>query len=726
MKRPSSLGAAWLGWLIMVSLMLLAFAYFPGLDMISPENTQFVLKKGDWATHYLGWAFFRYAEWGYPWGAIPDYYYPNGTNIGYTDSIPLMAMLLRPFDAWLPDHFQYLGLWLIGCWGLQLWTAWGLLGTSPARALALRVPATLLLSFAPVLYLRSPHPALCAHFLILGSLWLYRLPVEAPLRQRIALLVGLSFMGAWIHPYWAVMSLPLAVACLYRWVFFTQEIKAWWGGLVLLLLVGLTVGIWQGLGYFSLSRESQVSGGLGDFSSNLNTYFNAMEFGWLLPPLPAFTRQYEGFAYLGAGLLGLLASWLLCRIWVRPSPDDSLRIWPLWVAGVALAVLALSPKITLGTWVLFDGLPWFDGKHPLHVFRSTGRFIWVSWYLIACALLIAWTRLPFRQGILGLGLWVAVAIQWVDMLPANQVSQAPVPSAETYLTVPQWQPLMAQALRIETYPPLRLALGADGQGPILAELAAIAHKPITMGYVARQGKGEYWQFHQEARKVLETGALQPDVLYVVQLDEALDIERALSHPQVEVQLLDGLLVLIHRDSKAALQERLEALRGQGQEGRLSVKALRSFLARHANHWTVALTDDEATARLAAADRDYLRSRGGEQIERLAFRGAYWALLAQDQVIADSLSAQEASTYTISAGDSVGQSRWPFDMSLRVRGGSQGQRGYLEIPGQPLHSFRRGFNLFAFDSVGTILDSAHFDTYAESHQIEWMTDTTKLQ
>ena len=80
--------------IILFVLTICAFQIGLGLEKINPANISWLFEaRMDWSTHYLGWAFFRDADWTFPLGSIPQYYYPMGTNIGFTDSIPLMAII---------------------------------------------------------------------------------------------------------------------------------------------------------------------------------------------------------------------------------------------------------------------------------------------------------------------------------------------------------------------------------------------------------------------------------------------------------------------------------------------------------------------------------------------------------------------------------------------------------------------------------------------------------
>src|SRR5262249_32791455 len=94
------------------------FAGTIGLALVDPTAIGWLL-QGDWAQHYSGWAMFRHAPWHWPPGRMREIWYPVGTSIVYTDSLPLFALAMKPFSAWLPEPFQYIGAWLMTSFTLQ-------------------------------------------------------------------------------------------------------------------------------------------------------------------------------------------------------------------------------------------------------------------------------------------------------------------------------------------------------------------------------------------------------------------------------------------------------------------------------------------------------------------------------------------------------------------------------------------------------------------------------
>ena len=176
-----------------------------GLRPIDPTEIGWVMHF-DWVPHYFGWHYFRTEPWHWPPGRVEGYYAPFGTAIGLTDSIPLAAYLFKPLSAWLPAHFQYLGLWWLLSFTLQGAFAARLLGRWIAGVPAQVLGATLFV-LLPTLLARVAHAALCSHWLILWTLLIATRETGARLRWREWATIGL--LAGMIQPYLAAMALAL-------------------------------------------------------------------------------------------------------------------------------------------------------------------------------------------------------------------------------------------------------------------------------------------------------------------------------------------------------------------------------------------------------------------------------------------------------------------------------------------------------------------------------------
>ena len=142
---------------------LLLFASLAGFQIVAPSNINWLLDSPDPTTHYLGWSFFRHDQWRLPLGLNPNYGMASGSSIVYSDSIPLLALLFKPFSPWLAEPFQYTGLWLLLCFTLQGLFAMLLCGRFVLRLLPQMLAAGLLL--IPFIFLKR----LDGHYALAGS-----------------------------------------------------------------------------------------------------------------------------------------------------------------------------------------------------------------------------------------------------------------------------------------------------------------------------------------------------------------------------------------------------------------------------------------------------------------------------------------------------------------------------------------------------------------------------
>ena len=121
---------------ILASALGLAFAaWLYPIAVFDPLRHEWLLYS-DAAQHFFGWQFFRAEPWQFPPGRLVGYGLEMGSSIVFTDSIPLLALLLKPFSGSLPPEFQYTGLWVAACHAAAPLFAWrcGALATGRVEA----------------------------------------------------------------------------------------------------------------------------------------------------------------------------------------------------------------------------------------------------------------------------------------------------------------------------------------------------------------------------------------------------------------------------------------------------------------------------------------------------------------------------------------------------------------------------------------------------------------
>ncbi|MFP2930428.1 DUF6311 domain-containing protein [Pyxidicoccus sp. 3LG] len=358
------------------------FLWLGGGNVLPPTRIDWMMRE-DWAGHLAGWLFYRNAPWGLPLSSSPNQLYPYGTSVALTDGNPLVAVLLKPFDALLPADFQYTGAWLALCFMLMGYFGAKLVSVASARPVH-QVLGGVLLALTPPMSARFGHPTLVAHWLLVAMLWLHLrdTPDTHAAKRSLALAALLNAVGAGTHPYLVAMLAPLAVALTVRLAL--GRVLGWgMAALAALGVVVLDVLVFALFGYFGGSGLGAE--GFGEFSADLATLFNPMGWSKLLPALNAAPRQGEGFGFLGLGALLLLALTGVSAVFrfraLRAIPWR--RGVPLAVVVLLMAVYALSWRVTwTGRQVADLGGLYEPFSRLTAAFRSSGRFVWPLCYLL--------------------------------------------------------------------------------------------------------------------------------------------------------------------------------------------------------------------------------------------------------------------------------------------------------------------------------------------------------
>lgn len=418
---------------------------------------------------------------------------PDGVSLLFTDSNPLMALLVRPFAP--QGDFQIIGLWFLLCLVLHLVIARALLAPYASTPLGLWC-GVLLLTLLPTLYVRQVHANLSAHWLILWALWIYVSPRRAgDWRWWLAALT----VTAAVHSYLLVMVASLWGSALIER--FIQNPRA-----RVALVLGAIAALVSVAGVAALLVDGSAlvsSGVYGRFGMPLDAFWNPALPG-LSPFLPAYPqaadRQMEAFQYLGAGLLLLIvAAIVLSR---RAAPTiTALHRRLLWLvpALVVLTILAISRRVDFAGHTLLSVPMSAQALALVDPVRASARLAWPVAYVLALWGVTSAYRLPPRQAQLLLA--AALTVQIVDLLPLSAMMRhdAAVATNRTkWLRTrdPHWAAVMAQARDVTIMPP-----DATEQLDLFQEVAwrAIdAGKPVRLVYAARTNAATAARLKQEA------------------------------------------------------------------------------------------------------------------------------------------------------------------------------------------------------------------------------------
>ena len=381
----------------------LCFAGIYGVRILDFGNTGWLFDNDhDLRQHYIGWCAYRSTPWTFPFGLTDKLSYPNSMSVVYTDSIPIFAVLFKLLSPILPVKFQYFGLFGIMSFMLMGGFASVLLRRFIDSDIICILGSVFYVISAPVIQRMYYHTALGAQWVVIAAfvLWVYN-DLIASDRLRFIYWGILGFVCVGVHSYFLPMA-GMVLAAL----FFTQMFRGvkpfvpimemasfCAAGLLNLYILGAFYGVTSASGY-----------GLGTFVSNLNTFINPWEIGGLLPELPLQNYfQYEGMAYLGAGIMLMflvVAAGIVIRR-IRSVPEEAFHNEKIY-GKVTIGLFAVSfisavvPNITFNDisiiWIPYPSFV----ERALAVFRSNGRLIWPAMYILITAA-ISFTAYTFRR-----------------------------------------------------------------------------------------------------------------------------------------------------------------------------------------------------------------------------------------------------------------------------------------------------------------------------------------
>lgn len=401
----------------------IAFCIIYGIKPLNPTNDKWIMTgydEADIIKHYAGWLAFRNSDWQFPLGLANKMAIGEGTLISYTDSIPWIAIFFKIFRNILPKTFQYFGIYIFVCFGLQSISSYKLL-LNRTKDIYYSYLGTTLFNFAPILLERSfRHTALGSHWLILFSILFYFEHKENPSLKYYIYFAVLEVLAIGIHPYFlpmiAVFSLLCVIEDLRRHnlrsiIYFSLQ-------LLLTYLIGCIIGV---LG----NTINKSRWGYGHFSMNLNALINptsAGKYTWskYLKVQPQILGNYDGFNYLGLGILVAIISITIAFIMFKPWKiviQSGIKYCMLILACAALTLFAISNVVTFNDRILFS-IPLFPFIEEIcGIFRASSRMFYPVYYLLYIFILyVIWNvRKIYKKSSPYILLLCLIILQLVDL-----------------------------------------------------------------------------------------------------------------------------------------------------------------------------------------------------------------------------------------------------------------------------------------------------------------------
>lgn len=389
---------------------VLAFLVVVGIRPLDPMNLAWI-PDGDSRQYYLSWLFYRHSPWIWPLGLNPNFGIEISSSIVFTDTNPLFAFVFKALDGMLPTTFQYFGIWLLLCFALQALFSWRLLSALGTQH-GVRIFGTVLMTLAPPMLVRvAGHFNLAAHFLIIAALYFALSSENRKLTWQWPVLAAVASL---VHSYLLVGVLAIWMASGLDRAIFRRASPVTLGLEAILVAIAVYACL-KASGYFVVG-EGVVGGGYGLYRMNMLSPFDAN--GWSRIPfdIPEGQGDYEGFNFFGwGGLLVIMTGTVVAAINWKAAVSPIRKHSFLLLAVVVLAVYALSNNIGIGGANFEYELPETLSRY-FNIFRASGRFFWVAYYLILAASLAAISRwMPARAAIVLVA--AATVAQVFDMYP---------------------------------------------------------------------------------------------------------------------------------------------------------------------------------------------------------------------------------------------------------------------------------------------------------------------
>ncbi len=683
-----------------------------GWFMINPFEYEWMLIRGsDVTLDFMAWLFYLKTPWTFPMGMIECYAYPFPLSIVSTSALALLAMPSKILGEVLGlDIFQYFGPWLFLCCLLQGLFGWFILKQVGIKNRYLRLLGTGFFLLSPCWLDRRLHISLFGHWVLLWGILLY-------FKNRNARSVYpytwwmYAIFSVLVHPYFVVFSLALSVA-------------AWWKNLPekrLLSISGLLVGqvillvftLYVG-GYFHTVKGEGRAPGFGYYSANLNTFFNSLERTASPINLPVSTSgQYEGFAYLGLGGVGLLAMVLVVSYFYpanRTILKNKLKQHlPIGFAALALFCYALSNQVSFFNLVLTIPLP-DQLLDILSIFRSSGRFVWLSYYLLLLSLIWFLDRTVSQWKFFPLVVSALLLVQVWDAFPQLERTYYPNNYQVASFNGAIVEEAIKNADQVITFPPYARSVAYPFDNTDFLYLAGRHHIPITAGYFARFDQVKEKPFFDSIYQALSQGRFQdfPGALWIFSLEEVTRFQNTI--------VQGGLRMHFHRDYGFGFGPGMDIPQSFQKSSEVDnlfkpVQHLSDWLEGQGAEYFLISVKDEATNQLDQKLKSYFRDLGSTAIDSLCFRCGWLAAFGPEGLLVErkgNLPSPVRSTFQIS------NDRKRIKVELGSAGAEAGNFSEIRLDGLEHSLQKRGLNIVLLNQSLEVIGSWTFDTYISSY------------
>ena len=544
------------------------------------------------------------------------------------------------------------------------------------------------------------------------------------MRQKFYFFLKIIAVTALIHQYLLLMMLGISFAAFWK----AEKMGRFsWLKKLRFSVINLAVAavIWYFVGNFNNSPDAMTQIGFGKFSANLNTFFNGQNEQRLLPTLPFNDGQYEGFGYLGAGVL--LAAVVVVFLIFFKKENRQFQFSPLAFVACFFAVFAFSHIWTFGHTKLFEAKFLYENvgiiNYLAQAFRASGRFIWVLHYWLLTQIVFSLLKINLSKPLKVSVLSLVLAVQLFDISPmfVREKKYFDMDGyAPSVMTPEIWSKITAEASRIVMLPPYSWSYRSEGDYIHFARLAAMQNQSITTGYLARPD----WKNHEAYKKNLtadlERGALgdETNSIFIAGKRAFRKLKPLADSGVVRVFQFQEYAIAVPLAFEKTIQY-LSQL-ADCQSLRFDTEGLPAFLESNKNATILAVVRDEAAFKLCDEAKKVFEKIGATTAAKLAFRASYVGIFAEGKTIFEHTETEKPIVEAFKKGQILLTKEIPTksgrgltfssDVRLESAGSLTGNFGHIFIGEKQVSLERRGFNFVVLDKNFHVVKTAYFDTF----------------
>lgn len=538
--------------LFLVLITTLWFLYFTGGKFMNPFYVDWIFPS-DTETHWLGWQFFKNESLlNFPIFKNSNYGMELGSSLVLNDSLAIMALIFKPFSSIIPFEFQYFGIWAYICFILQSFIAMKIFENFIDDSIIVILCALLFAMLPPFLWRLHGHFGLLGHWLLIYGFFIYLTSKNLNLKSWI-IIVTVSLL---INAYISAMLIGIFLADLIKYKVLNSNITVkallgnFWKFIVFLLISLFTFG------YFMIGKGAGGKG-YGKFNANLNSFFDPDQI-WsvAIGNLPTPEAGYEGFGFPGIGIYLIIGLCVVTFIFRKSYTKlNNLKpYYPLIIVSLIAYVFALSNNIILGESLVYDyEVPTFL-VFLTKVFRSSGRFIWILFYLIVISSFIFIIK-SYSKRTLRILFTFIIVVQFLDLSEAKEYFNIKFnnPSVLNGRNM-KWQSPMKNpiwTMVLSDYKEINYVFTKNRPKDYfpISHFAAKNNMRINTGYFSRISKTSAKKLNRRLKNIILNKTIENDTIYFIYDQELwLFIEKNYTSPKYIATEIDNFKILAVRSN----------------------------------------------------------------------------------------------------------------------------------------------------------------------------------